>query len=557
MFRLSGIKRVCTILALAVGTATPGHAQQPVHEPTSNEATSNDTPWVVSVVHSVDLQKLLARLGEQQNARVGVSGSAPEKIFNVATGLVVDQQGHVVTRLLNIDPSDKHLSISITTNSGKTLSARLVGTDIPTGFAVLEVPGLDIEPPVFTSVNGVAPQMAVKIVNSEFEPTANATTGKISFVPTIKRIRGEVRPGSVYVRARGAFALRAAGLLSCNDGSVVISASDNKVVGMAQYAGYGRAYFFPIAFIRDTVAKRVIERRDNVPAGWLGVKGTSLTQLTDTEASDFGLNQKSGFFVREVVPNSPATESGLRPNDIIIGAEDLSIVGETDLSALVASSPAGRHVRLRAIRNHEPIEVKVVLGARVYSASEYRSLLPASPLLYDQMEGTATAQIEQIRKRLEELDGQYKNYVREPASREREEAIREIKIEIQELREKERALSASLARLTGRADQVGGSNREIGPSAIASFAVGFEARDLTKQLAVHLGTSNGVWVTNVIKGSPAEQAGLKAGDVITSVQGRSVTATRQLETLLAFRTGSKSLRIVRDRQPISISLSGQ
>ena len=53
--------------------------------------------------------------------------------------------------------------------------------------------------------------------------------------------------GSLYSRARGAFTLRSDSLLARSDGSVVVT-PENLVVGIAQYAGFGRAYLYPIEF---------------------------------------------------------------------------------------------------------------------------------------------------------------------------------------------------------------------------------------------------------------------------------------------------------------------
>ena len=100
-------------------------------------AAEEKTPWVVSVVHTVDLHKFITQISKQQEVRVGVPGSAPQKIVNVATGLVVDDSGHVVTRLAYLDPEDKSPQISVRTSAGATLPARVVGVDCATGFAIL------------------------------------------------------------------------------------------------------------------------------------------------------------------------------------------------------------------------------------------------------------------------------------------------------------------------------------------------------------------------------------------------------------------------------------
>ncbi|ACZ10450.1 Periplasmic serine endoprotease DegP precursor [Sebaldella termitidis] len=80
--------------------------------------------------------------------------------------------------------------------------------------------------------------------------------------------------------------------------------------------------------------------------------------------------------------------------------------------------------------------------------------------------------------------------------------------------------------------------------------LGTELQDLNPQLVkqFNLSTSNGVLVTNVTEGSPAEKAGLKSGDVITQLNDSRVNSASQLVAQIAsLRVGSNiSLTYIRD-----------
>src|SRR2546427_3910582 len=123
------------LVVLMVVSAAQAQAPQPP------QAVPSDTsvPWAVSVVHRIDLQKMVEVMREQQKLRVGVAGTAPPYIYNITTGIIVDDQGHVVTRLTNLDPQDKEHQLTVTTSDGTTLAAKLIGVDFATGFAVLDV----------------------------------------------------------------------------------------------------------------------------------------------------------------------------------------------------------------------------------------------------------------------------------------------------------------------------------------------------------------------------------------------------------------------------------
>ena len=80
--------------------------------------------------------------------------------------------------------------------------------------------------------------------------------------------------------------------------------------------------------------------------------------------------------------------------------------------------------------------------------------------------------------------------------------------------------------------------------------LGIELQDLNPQLVkqFNLSTSNGVLVTNVTEGSPAEKAGLKSGDVITQLNDSRVNSASQLIAQIAsLKVGSNiSLTYIRD-----------
>jgi len=84
---------------------------------------------------------------------------------------------------------------------------------------------------------------------------------------------------------------------------------------------------------------------------------------------------------------------------------------------------------------------------------------------------------------------------------------------------------------------------------------GIRVEQMTDQLRDFFGvfSNNGVLVTSVDSGSPAEKAGLKAGDVITSVDGKNIQSPGDFGREL--RAGSKpTLKIIRDKQEREIKI---
>jgi serine protease Do len=79
-------------------------------------------------------------------------------------------------------------------------------------------------------------------------------------------------------------------------------------------------------------------------------------------------------------------------------------------------------------------------------------------------------------------------------------------------------------------------------------------QQLTPQLEEYFGVTGGVLVTSVTEGTPAAAAGLKAGDVITAVDGTTIDSSSDLRrSLQRLDAGAEfSLSIVRDRKTMTI-----
>ncbi|MEI9812998.1 MAG: PDZ domain-containing protein [Acidobacteriota bacterium] len=89
-----------------------------------------------------------------------------------------------------------------------------------------------------------------------------------------------------------------------------------------------------------------------------------------------------------------------------------------------------------------------------------------------------------------------------------------------------------------------------------SPVLGVDAEPLFGQLAAYFGVSEGVLVRGVAAGSPAEKAGLKAGDVITHVGKHTVNNPAGITAELRMASSSTvKLGVTRDRNPLSLSVT--
>jgi serine protease Do len=90
-----------------------------------------------------------------------------------------------------------------------------------------------------------------------------------------------------------------------------------------------------------------------------------------------------------------------------------------------------------------------------------------------------------------------------------------------------------------------------------SRTLGVESESLSSQLGEYFGAKEGVLVRSVIKGSAAEKAGLKAGDVITKIGNRKVTSPNEISNALRSLSSTKAVpvTIIRDRKETSVNVT--
>jgi len=88
--------------------------------------------------------------------------------------------------------------------------------------------------------------------------------------------------------------------------------------------------------------------------------------------------------------------------------------------------------------------------------------------------------------------------------------------------------------------------------------LGINAEDLSGQFGEYFGAPDGegVLVREVNSGSPAEKAGLKSGDVITSLNGESIRSLGDLREKLAAKNEEKTIKlgILRNHSQLSLTV---
>ena len=89
------------------------------------------------------------------------------------------------------------------------------------------------------------------------------------------------------------------------------------------------------------------------------------------------------------------------------------------------------------------------------------------------------------------------------------------------------------------------TREKVDPSQ-ASY-LGIEGQSVDSQVTQVYGIPSGVIVTSVVSGGPAEAAGIQKGDIITQLDGRSVTSMDQLKNVLQYYAAGETVSITVQR----------
>jgi len=94
-------------------------------------------------------------------------------------------------------------------------------------------------------------------------------------------------------------------------------------------------------------------------------------------------------------------------------------------------------------------------------------------------------------------------------------------------------------------------------TATRTARLGVEAESLGPQLAEFFGAKEGVLVRSVLENTAAQKAGIKAGDVITKVDGMAVTSPSELSGAVRSASAKKTYAVefMRDRKPQTVTVT--
>jgi serine protease Do len=264
------------------------------------------------------------------------------------SGFFVSADGYAVTNNHVVDHAS---SVDITTDQGKTYSAKVVGTDAKTDVALLKVNGGSDFP--YVRFADAPPRVGdwVIAVGNPFGLGGTVTAGIVS-------ARGRDIGSGPY----DDFIQIDAPVNRGNSGGPAFDENGNVVgVTTAIYSPSGGSVGIGFAIPSDTVKTVVAQLKDNgaVTRGWIGVQ---IQPVTADIADSLGLKSAQGALVAEAQDGGPAAKAGITSGDVIRAVNGAAVKDARDLAKKIAAQPPGMSVQLDVVRNGSDKKLSLTLG---------------------------------------------------------------------------------------------------------------------------------------------------------------------------------------------------
>lgn len=233
--------------------------------------------------------------------------------------------------------------------------------------------------------------------------------------------------------------------------------------------------------------------------GFLGVYGED---INNENMGRYRLNQARGVGVTQVIQGSPAEKAGLRKDDVILRLDGENVTSVRKLNRLVSELAPDHSVRITISRAGAEQELTATVGKRNDSNTVRRLLRPESRVW--KWEGPHIDPGDLFDNKAFPNHGDF-------------------------------AFTLS-------------NSRRIGVSTM----------QLTKQLAEYFGIANGrgVLVTAVTDDGPAAKSGVKAGDVITAIDGEEIDSPGDVSRVIGKKKeGDVTLTVIRNKSQQTIRVT--
>ena len=348
-----GVGLLTLVLAAPLACAQPPNATMSKLEAATSLAPmlSRVLPGVVSVLNTGERIKPVTL--DPANASSSASAEpaqVKEPFASGGSGVVIDaDKGIIITNNHVIADATR---IDVALDDGRIVEAKLLGTDVGTDVAVIQIPLKGLTAVPFGDSDRLRIGDFIAVVGNPFGLEGSASQGIVSALRRTDigyevfedfiQIDAAVNPGN------------SGGALVDIEGRLV---GINTASGAAKLHTSGIAFAIPVNLVRAVADELILKGSFK-----RGVLGFVTESLSFTMAQEMNLMVTRGATVKSVFPGTPAAKAGAKQGDVIVAINGKPIRGNSDFISRVSTTPIGKELRIELISGGVKKELALVVA---------------------------------------------------------------------------------------------------------------------------------------------------------------------------------------------------
>jgi serine protease Do len=295
------------------------------------------------------MERFFRRFGGPDGLPPGLRGRRGHGVVTgQGSGFFISSDGYAVTNNHVVDDADK---VEVTTDDGKTYTAKVIGTDPRTDLALIKVEGGSNFPFAKLSDDKARIGDWVLAVGNPFGLGGTVTAGIVS---ASGRDIGN-GPYDDFIQIDAPVNKGNSGGPAFNMKGDVIGV--NTAIYSPSGGSVGIAFSIPASTVKNVVAQ--LKSKGSVSRGWIGVQ---IQPVTADIADSLGLKKAEGALVAEPQADSPAAKAGIESGDVITAVNGATVKDARELARTIGSLAPGTSIKLNILHKGADKVVNLTLG---------------------------------------------------------------------------------------------------------------------------------------------------------------------------------------------------
>jgi serine protease Do len=309
-------------------------------------ANSDDSPFQPGS----PMERFFRRFGGPDGMPQGRGGPRGGRgaVTGQGSGFFISPDGYAVTNNHVVDGADK---VEVTTDEGKTYTAKVIGTDARTDVALIKVEGNSNFP--FAKLSDGKPRIGdwVLAVGNPFGLGGTVTAGIVS---ASGRDIGN-GPYDDFIQIDAPVNKGNSGGPAFNTEGEVMGV--NTAIYSPSGGSVGIAFSIPASTVKNVIAQ--LKDKGSVSRGWIGVQ---IQPVTADIADSLGLKKAEGALVAEPQANGPAAKAGIESGDVITAVNGETVKDARELARTIGALAPGNAVKLNVLHKGQDKVINLTLG---------------------------------------------------------------------------------------------------------------------------------------------------------------------------------------------------